>query len=240
MCFPFWKKRPKNDQNNIYIRLKCLYLPCFGGAVIVEDFKQENTSGKMSREEFMNMVEMIASECKNFSEVKYCYLFMSIFLVLLHFIFPNFLLFNTSEVEYFNAGTIIPIVLFLIAYTLFTLKISKSTQNNYMIIQKIIRTENCLKYINRGLCWRLDSNKNQLHLNLSYRNNSNHYLISEAMNSQSEIEEYAPYFDLENGEFQNLDYETQYGNHLKNAFLGLGVIGGLAVIEKYIYLSYFQ
>ncbi len=241
MCFSCWKRRLKSDDHNLYVRLKDLCFPCFGGAVINDDFQQENTNGKMSQEEFRNLNDMITAECNNFSEVKCSYFCMILFLVGLHFVFPRFLIFKVTNPDHFTASTILPMALFLLAYSLFMFRISKSIEKFYRTIQKILRNENCSKYINRGLCWRLDPKNNYLHLNLRYSNNQSQYLISEALSTHSEIEEFSGYlefdtYDLENGGVENTNCETRFSDHLKNAIVGLGILGGLAVLEQYVYI----
>jgi len=238
MCLTFLKSGPKNDANNIYVRLKCLHFPFYGKPLYFADFTPENTFGKMSREEFVSMTEMITTECNGFTTLKYSYLLMIVFLIILHFIFPNFLNFTTDASQTPAASQIIGIMLFLLVYTIFVYKISHTTQHFYQKIRKVIRAENCMKYISRGLCWKLDTHKNCLHLNLSYQGSSNQYLIEEAINSQGSIEEFMPYFDLENGEYQNLDAETQYANHMKKAFLALAITAGILIIAENIYYNY--
>jgi len=236
MCLTFLKPGPKNDENNIYVRLKCLHFPFYGLPLCFGDFKPENTFGKMSKEEFVSMIEMITNECKDFKVIKYSYLLMAVFLILLHIIFPNFLILTSEAYQSPNVSNFIGIVLFLSVYTIFVIKISHTVHHFHQKIRKVIRAENCMKYINRGLCWKLDINKNCLHLNLNYQGSNNQYLIEEAINSHGAVEEYIPYFDLENGESQNMDAEAQYANHVKIGFLWLaGTIGFLIIIENLIF-----
>lgn len=235
MCLFLRHKPPKNDQNNVYIRLKCFQFPFHGDVVVTKDFKQEYTFEKMSKEEFIGMVKTISSECRHFHELKLTYLFTVILLIILHISFPHFLFTNNDDSD---RRSIIPIVLFLVIYTVFTLKILRITQNILVKIQKILRTENCLKYISRGLCWKLDPNREYLHLSLDYSSTSNQYLIGEAMNHQNNMEEQVPYFDLENGDFWNISSENQHENYMNRAFLRLALCGGLIAVTEVILFGY--
>lgn len=234
----FMKRPPKNDESNLYVRLKYYYFPFWGHVVVTEDFNQEATFGKMSNEEFMNMVKTISTDCKHFSELKFAYFFMALFLIILHFVFPKFIVSNNEDSSEPNAKHLVPMVLFLIVYTLFALLIIRNTQLVFQKIQKVLRAENCMKYINRGLCWKLDINKGLLHLNLNYQSNSNQYLISEVMSTQIGMEEYIPYFDVENGEFQSLDSETQNSGYINKTLLWLGAMGGVITFLEMMYSAY--
>lgn len=225
LCSLLTRSPPKDDEHNIYIRLKCFYFPFFGDLFFINDFKQEKVSNKMTKDEFSDIVKMVNLICNRASlQLKLLYGFIVIFLILLYFLFPEFLIVNRDDMEENQLSILLPIVLFFMGCSVFICQVSKLGQEMAIKVQKVLRAENCLRYINRGICWKLHPSKNYLHINLNYTSNSHQYLIGQTSNAHDGTEEYVPYFDLENGEIRGLDSETEKMNHIEKTLFCLGFL----------------
>ena len=220
----------------MYIRVKCLHCIFWGDPVIKSDFLQENTAGRMSWEEFSSMIAMITADCNRFVDLKLTYAALILVMIILHLIFPHFLSYYHGPS---NSGyDIVPLAVILFVYTIFSLRIIKIATNIQKTIDRVLRMENCAKYIARGLCWRLDSNGDYLHLNLNYSRTLNQYLASQVMiHRGEELDAESALMGVNNNEYLNMEAASRQRKSLRKTFIFLGAMAGLFTFFEILYFN---
>ncbi len=226
----------KNDPNNMYIRVKCVQCVFWGDPVHTSDFHQEFTAGRMSSEEFASMIKMISTDCGQFNDLKCTYAALLIVMILMHLAFPHFLIHYQSAS---NSGyDVLPLALNLVVFAIFAVRIIKIATTIQRKIDRVLRIENCSKYIARGLCWRLDSNGDYLHLNLNYNRTLNQYLVNEVINNRGEeFDNESALIGVTNHDYVRLESESRQRKSLRQTFIFLGMSGGLFTAFEILYFG---